>query len=638
MSTPAPIPAEADILDCLDRTGPPAWSTGTTGPADLDQLAAACLDCGADLPTAARLIAARDAEVRGDDPPDPDLITMVAEAISDTAASGSTAPTVTTTPPPDTPPQPAEAPGVWAELEAAAISAGSDDGPGHGAEVADLDAHRRSRQQAAVQQDGATQVEVLLAMAAGTWRLAAGTHGADVAIPHAPPRVAIPLKGRGGAMSRLVAMYMAANGGKPPGGTARADAAVALAAQAEATPATTIPIRVAARPDGHPGSVIDLGRPDGLAVTIGADGWHVAPLTVPMRRSRLTAALPLPEQAATIDDLDRLWSIVNIAPADRALTLAWLTAGTLPDRPRPVLAVVGGYGSAKTSSARTLAGLVDPTPEPAELLRRPKDERDYATLAAAKHLVAFDNLRGISEELSDAIAISTTGGADVRRELYTDSDVAIVPLTATVLFTTISGDMGMSGDLASRTLRLALPPIPDHLRREDGEVRAEREAAMPHLLGGLYTLTSAVLARLPQVHPPATTRMADFHRIAATVDAVLGLDGDHSAAGRYGELLAGLSADVLADHPFTGAVVTLMSGRDRWSGTAADLVAAVTPPEWPHGRPPIGWPGNAVAAGIRLTNAVGDLARVGIQAVRPPGGDRVWTLVRITDRDTDADG
>ena len=82
--------------------------------------------------------------------------------------------------------------------------------------------------------------------------------------------------------------------------------------------------------------------------------------------------------------------------------------------------------------------------------------------------------------------------------------------------------------------------------------------------------------------------MADFAKILATVDKILGTAG----LSHYIDVLAGLSADSLTGDCFILAVMELT---DSFKGTSAELLAEVTPE-----KPPRGWPKNPRAVTTRL--------------------------------------
>lgn len=114
-----------------------------------------------------------------------------------------------------------------------------------------------------------------------------------------------------------------------------------------------------------------------------------------------------------------------------------------------------------------------------------------------------------------------------------------------------------------------------------------------------------VLHVLPHITLDTMPRMADYARVLAAVDRVTGLD----CLAHYLTLGSELMADVVDDDPVAVAVRDLTTRRGgRWSGTAGDLYAAITPE-----RPPKGWPPNprTLAANVRAASTA--LRSVGIE-------------------------
>ena len=112
------------------------------------------------------------------------------------------------------------------------------------------------------------------------------------------------------------------------------------------------------------------------------------------------------------------------------LAVAWLLAALRNEGPYPVLVLTGEQGSAKSTCARMLRALVDPSQAP--LRSVPRIERDLFIAAQREHVIALDNLSGVPAWLSDALCRLSTGGAYASRELYyNDEEVvldAICPL------------------------------------------------------------------------------------------------------------------------------------------------------------------------------------------------------------------
>ena len=75
--------------------------------------------------------------------------------------------------------------------------------------------------------------------------------------------------------------------------------------------------------------------------------------------------------------------------------------------PYPVLALVGEQGSAKTTLSKLLRAVIDPRRAPGRAM--PRDERELFIAATNGHVLAFDNLSGLSPWLSDTLCRLTSG-------------------------------------------------------------------------------------------------------------------------------------------------------------------------------------------------------------------------------------
>ena len=117
--------------------------------------------------------------------------------------------------------------------------------------------------------------------------------------------------------------------------------------------------------------------------------------------------LPMPERSESIEVLRPFLNISN--QNDFVLIVAWLLAALRPTGPYPLLAISGEQGSAKTILSKFLSALVDPNVAPVRAL--PREERELMMLPTNGHLLAFDNLSGLSPWLSDAVCRLASGGS-----------------------------------------------------------------------------------------------------------------------------------------------------------------------------------------------------------------------------------
>jgi hypothetical protein len=419
---------------------------------------------------------------------------------------------------------------------------------------------------------GDTQASRLVALANRRYRVLRGEDGRLYATELDGPALAYNLRGRDALRTRLARLYYDTHGQTPNGG-ALSDALTVLEGQAERTDPTPVALRVAAAAGSR--VVLDLGTADGTCVVIGPDGWQLAPRSpVLFRRSALTAPLPEPHRNGSLDPLRRL---LNVDEIGFRLIVAWLVAALVPDMPHPILCLSGEQGTAKSTAARLVVSLVDPSPAP---LRTPPTEmRSWAAAASASWVVALDNVSSIPAWFSDTLCKAVTGDGIVERALHTDDDINILTFRRCIALTTIDAGR-LAGDLAERLLPVELDRIPTAQRRHDAEITDHYDTARPALLGALLDLTAEVLGALPGVRLAELPRMADFARILGALDHVCAWDtlATYTAATREA------ARAVLDADPIAQAICALVAQRP-WQGTHDELLGVLTPE-----RPGRDWP------------------------------------------------
>jgi len=415
----------------------------------------------------------------------------------------------------------------------------------------------------------------LTRMALQRYRLVCSPDNEPFAIPKSGPLVVRQLRGgRGSLRAELARDYFTATG-QVAGQQPLADAINVLHGTAQQADPEPLHLRVAE----HAGQLLlDLGDTTGRAVAIGPGGWHLVQRPpVWFRRTALTGALPEPVRGGTLGDL---WSLLNLDETHRPILAAVLVAALLPGIPHPILSLAGEQGSGKSTAARMISAALDPSP--AQLRKAPRDVETWTTAAAGSWVVALDNISTVPEWLSDALCRASTGDGDVRRELYTNGDLYVIAFRRVVLLNGI--DLGaLRDDLADRLVTVHLDRIGDRARRHDAEVTRQWTEAHPRVLGALLDLTARVLDALPTVHRDEWPRMADFARVLAAVDQVLGTTG----LDTYLALRTELAEDAVTSDPILTRLIAAVT--TEWTGTSAELLDTITPvsPEW---KPPKDWP------------------------------------------------
>lgn len=455
----------------------------------------------------------------------------------------------------------------------------------------------------------------LVEMAQATYRFGTSTTGETFGIPLDGPPVTFMIRGgKHSLRARLADRYFATHR-KAASSGALTDALLTIEGIGQEWE-TELHLRVAS--DGLDRSTwIDLADEAGRVIHLNETGWTIeSKAPVLFRRTALTAALPTPTTAG-VGGLDLLWQLLNVEEDDRPLVAAWLVAALVPEIPHPTLALFGEQGTGKTTATKLLVSIVDPSPVPAR--KPPRDADGWVTAAAGSWVVAIDNLSTIPLWLSDSLCRAVTGDGDVRRRLYSDSDLHVFSFRRVIVFNGI--DVGsLNGDLADRMLPINLERIADSDRLDETQLWPAWADIHPHVLGAVLDLAAAVFTQLPLVELAQRPRMADFARILAATDNTLGTSGLDRYVGKQGFL----AAESLDTDPLIAAIAAHIDSE--WTGTAAELLVKLTNLDEPTLK---GWPTSARTVTGRLKRWAPVLRKAG-WTVADDGGRNKACVVRWT--------
>lgn len=342
---------------------------------------------------------------------------------------------------------------------------------------------------------------------------------------------------------------------------------------------------------------LDLADAAGHVVEIDATGWRVvANGDVRFVRPSGMLPLPVPVSGGSLADLRK---VINVHCDEHfALTSAWLCAAVRGLPPFPLLVLRGEQGSAKTTFARVLRGLIDPNAAPSR--NAPKDVQALFIAARNSFVPTFDNLSGVSGDLADALCMLATGGAFAGRKLYSDSEECVSAAARPVILNGIA-TLTNRPDLADRTITLDLPPITG-TRRTEANLWAEFEKLRPALLGALLDAVVLGLQREATATADPDARLADFSRWGAACEGAFAKPGTFARA--YAENREAAAVAGVTDDPVAATLQEFMSDRNEWTGTATELLEQLA--RQPSRSGPRTWPVDAK----RLSDA---LRRLGPQ-------------------------
>lgn len=403
----------------------------------------------------------------------------------------------------------------------------------------------------------------------------------------------------------LQGLYLA-ECGKTPASQAMADALLAIEGVAiHQRPCFPVYVRLA----GYKGSVyLDLANDAWEIVEVSPEGWEVSQIApINFRRTRGMAPLPTPERGG---DLNELRKFINVPDDDSwVLLIAWLVAALRPIGPYPIAVLTGEQGSAKTTTARALRALVDPSI--AALRTTPRDERDLAITANNNHVLAFDNLSGLPQWLSDALCRVATGGGFATRELYSDDQETIFDFVRPIILNGID-DVVSRSDLLDRALMFTLPAIREEDRKAEKGFWAEFEEVRPRILGALLDAVAEGLRNIDTIKLDRLPRMADFAKWIVACEPALPW-----APGAFMNAYIGNRADAvslaLESDCVAVAVKEFLEHRKQFEGTATELLDELEDYVPEKTKKTRAWPKTPRTLSNRLRRAATFLRRTGIE-------------------------
>jgi hypothetical protein len=368
---------------------------------------------------------------------------------------------------------------------------------------------------------------------------------------------------------------------------------------------------------------LDLADEQWRAVEVDADGWRVI-TNPPVRFKRAAGMLPLPEPDPQ-GRVDLLRELVRLDDAQWALLAGWMLGALHPEGPYPVLVLHGEQGTGKSSTARMIRALLDPSE--ADTRTSPRDERDLMIAANNGWVVNLDNLSEIAPWLSDALCRLSTGGGFTTRELYTDDSEVLFAAKRPVVLNGIA-QVAVRPDLLNRSVLVELATIAEEERRPERDLWRRFHEVRPAILGGLLTAAAQAMARQHTVTPTTLPRMADF--------AIWVMAGEEALGMRPGEFAAAYGANrtdavemAVEASPIGAALLRLLEKAPTWTGTASELLETLAAVASEVERRQPGWPTSATKVGMavrRLAPALRGLGYVVRNDRKGPGRQRIIEL------------
>jgi hypothetical protein len=368
---------------------------------------------------------------------------------------------------------------------------------------------------------------------------------------------------------------------------------------------------------------IDLGNKDWNQVKITKNGWDIIgskDSPVKFFRTKGMIDMPEPHRNGSIETLKNLLNIE--CDDDWVLIVSWLLGAMNPSGPYPVLLLQGEQGTAKSTTAKLLRNLVDPSTVPLQSMSR--SERDLAITASNSWILNFDNLSNLRASISNALCRISTGGGFRTRKLYTDDEEKMFTARRPMIMNGIS-DLTSRHDLADRSLIIQLPVIKE--RHTEGELMDCWDICKPVIFGALCNGLSVALANEQNTKIADLPRMADWAKwVTAAESAFSWKEGTFlNAFQKNREQLIDIS---LEGEPVAIAALRLAHKNEggEFNATPTEVLKVLTESN-PDLVSDTSWPRTPNSMSRRLFRAAPFLRAKGVEVERSHSGGRgigIW--------------
>ena len=319
---------------------------------------------------------------------------------------------------------------------------------------------------------------------------------------------------------------------------------------------------------------IDLRNDSGEVVEITAEKYSVIVPDYPLFYCYShQKPLPKPTRDGKVED------ILNFLPVtekdSQLLIMVWLCSIALADIPRPGIILYGSHGSAKTSFAEFLRGVIDPSSIPT--MSMPSSPADFAQQMDHHAIFCLDNLDRLTQPQSDSLCRAVTGSGFTKRTLFTDDSDFSFQFKRTFILNGINV-AATSPDLLDRSILIELDRIPEDKRIQISELNREFKKSVSSIFGAICaTLSKAMAIKNSTPTPNRLTRMADWYVWGRCITEALGYDPEDFYRA-YTENQTQQNSEVVSFEPVCQAVMLLVdkTSEKHWEGSPSELYTRVT--------------------------------------------------------------
>jgi primase-polymerase (primpol)-like protein len=369
------------------------------------------------------------------------------------------------------------------------------------------------------------------------------------------------------------------------------------------------------------------------AVRINSENWEIiASPPILFRRYAHNCSQVLP--ARDKGDLSLLLNYVNITdPQHKLLLMVYVVSCFIPDFANPMLVIFGSQGSAKTTLAKLLRLIIDPSI--IEVVSMPDNPKELIQALAHHAFLFFDNVSYISENISDILCKVITGSGFTKRELYSDDEDIIYTLKRPLGINGINL-VGTRPDLLERSLIIELSRIEPENRKSEMDLMENFERELPQILAGIFDVLVKAIKIRPTIKLESLPRMADFTLWGCAISEALGYT-QKDFLDAYEANITTQTDTILTENIVAAAIISFMDSKFEWSGTATELLRQLNTQAFIDDVSTYEkyWPKGSNVLMRRLNELKVNLKEVGITYVCTPGNTREITITKVEKNKTD---
>jgi hypothetical protein len=241
--------------------------------------------------------------------------------------------------------------------------------------------------------------------------------------------------------------------------------------------------------------------------------------------------LPLPNPQPLIPNsllklstlFNKLSILFNLSNAALTRMLIWLVSALRPMGPYPILVIRGPAASGKSTLARSLRTLIDPSAAPLRPL--PTRDREVVKLGRDNWILAFDDVHRIPLKISEALcAVSSGVAVESAQPDYRDSALAEIARPIILIAPSDESESWRtpSRALSNRSLAIELAHIAEP--RPRAALWSDFEALRAPALAVLADAVSCALRNIREMDLAQVARFPDCLAWSAAAAPVLGIN------------------------------------------------------------------------------------------------------------------